>query len=479
MQNYYGRDRIDFQGSKSMTAQQNCYIPNVYFIGNVNLHLQLPTTLTWPTPVSADDYFTMAEGWGFGCIRELSYYLGASSVANVQISGESNLMIAMQTCETSEKRRRVYYGAGKFLWSGNNSAFVDYNIEGREVLAEPADGLNVFRNIAIGTSVLSGGSIVPGAVFTSSADAWAPFVAAVVPVRLPWPNLLGGDLRRLPFDTRVLNQPINVVVQFRLPSVHTTIAEQDVRTWCRTATIMELQMQQIELSDKSLSLRDDLLARPEYNVCLPFQYCQTMVFNLNALNNTIGTWETSAPQNITSFMNADLTTIIFGYQEGVATNEFGNKNSFVELDNFAVKLNGTTFFWYNNKNYSSIQSQILIGDSDMDHPETLASENNPLSDASAIYFRRRGLGIYEVDFTRWRALQNESHMQNSVRFTNMTMQIYLGVTRNSINYNSVTAAGTTAPLPVASLQGQLVCTYLYNSVFQAGGHGGTSELFTT
>lgn len=481
---YFGKDRINFQGSNSLTQQQNVYIPNRYFAGNTFLNVQLAgEALTWaPAAAGTQQYFCMEQGWGFSIIGRLMYYLGASNVVNVSISGETNLALALAPCETREKRIQLLQQAGKWMfsrpsaWGGAGS--VNGNVLGSE-LAAPLPGSLLFRNA---TNVVS--STVSGIEQLNVAD--PRFLHALVPIRLPWAstNAMQG---RLPFDTNLLNQPINVQIEFRPPPVRTQdtffVGGNAFATICGNAAEMNIQYEQTELIDKSLSLRTELLQHPDFNVGLPFQFLQSMPFlskytQYTSIVAPVALTTTAQKFNITSMMNADLTTLILQVQEPVNAALYGNKADFVELNDIILELNGQEFTVFQKDNYYGVNAARQIGAVSLQHPvlnrtNTLATaQQGAAADGPLCYMK--DIGIYEINMSRLRALANESHLVNVPRFTNQTFQISYTIPPA---VNSKCTAASLEPLNT-EISYTAHLTYLYNGVFQVGGSGGASKLFT-
>lgn len=487
---YFGKDRIDFVG-KSLTSQQNCYIPNRYMAGNCYLNVQLKgKELTWINDVRGGGrrpYFCMEQGWGFSIIGRLMYYLGASNVVNVAISGETNLALALCACETQEKRLQLLDMAGKWIFSRlsgslNNGAIaaITGNSVGGSMIASPSQNKLLFRsntNVSIdGTYGARVGNIVDDRL-----------LHALVPLRLPWAstNALQG---RLPFDTNLLNQPINVQIQFRPPPIR-TLAEfftsNPFTAMQGDADQLNLQYEQTELIDKSLSLRTELLQNPDFNVGLPFQFLQSMPFQApyqQFTTEAMTVIATNSKVNITSMMNSDLTTIILQLQEPVNAGNGGNKADFVELNDIVLELNGQQFCVYQVDNYYSAQATRQLGAVSLQHPVMLRNNVDPAAnqDWNADGYNygaaciTKDIGIYEINMSRLRSLANESHLVNTPRFTNQTFQISFTIppSVNSQCYNYSAPQRSTVQNYTAHL------TYCYNGVFQVGGGGGASKLFT-
>lgn len=490
---YFAKDRIDFQGSRTLDSQQNVYIPNRYFAGNVWLNLRLNPNPMWRTAAFEDDtqpYFCMEQGWGFSCIAALTYYLGASSVSNVTIDGVSNLSVALAACETAEKRQTMLDYAGQFLWSSKNNVNEPGALGN---LAPPANAKLLFRNF---TDFDSGTAAVEGVTINSGRD--ARFTNALVPIRLPWASTCHLQ-SRLPFDTNLLNQPINVQIAFRKPPIRTLsdffTAETDpYGTMATVADTMQLVYEQVELIDKSLSLRDDLLAQPDFNVSLPFQFFQTMSYPAT-YTSSLGAG--NPKYNISSMLNSDLTTILFSLTEPVNLTQYGNYADFVTLNDLTLELNGQQFSVFQVNNYTPFSASRQIGAPGVPyHPVLLRTNNNAAAaqtaNAAAVpaqvvvgnspkdgpVYMNKELGVYEFNMSMLRALMNESHLVNTPRFTNQQFQVSFTIP-NAFNARCFQYGITDASASSVPVSYRMNITYCYNAVFQVGGAGGTSTLYTT
>lgn len=469
---YFGKDRIDFQGSKSLTSQQNVYIPNRYFAGNVFLNLQLQgDQLKWLSSGlnALEPFFILEQGWGFSVIQTLTYYLGASSVANVSISGESNLAMALAACETNRKRQAILNGAGLFLFSRPTTSSSPNGLINFANICPPAQNQYLFRS---NTNIIT--DVDVGDYWDNTPS--PALLHALVPLRMPWASTcrLQG---RLPFDTNLLNQPINVQIQFRRPPVRTKDAFFQTNNAFTTITSfaqdMNLQYEQVELIDKSLSLRDELLAQPDYNVGLPFQFTQSMSF---PARHTLNLGLSNNPVNITSMLNADLTTIYLALKEPTNEQQYGNNSDFVELNNLTLSLNGQQFSVFEVSNYYPVSAIRAIDDATVDNHTVMFrdagsnADSDAFSDGAYIY---KQIGIYEINMSLLRAIMNESHLVNTPRFTNQTFQVRFTIPK------SIASRAFFYEDDDAEVAYQLYTTYCYNSVFQIGGSGGTSTLYTT
>lgn len=486
-QAYEGKDRIQLSG-KFFGQQQNAYVPSVYFVGNLFLRILLNgANLIWPTPAEGAEgsLFCLEGAWGYSLIATLTYYLGSSSVGNVTMQGFTNLALALESCDTAEKRAVMLHAGGKFLCARPTPPpYGSFGIAGGDALsttiASAAPGQKVMRrsgNLDPVTQNMR--NVVDNRLYS-----------ALVALRAPWASL-GALYTRLPFDTTLLNQPMNFQIAFgQLPIRYSAdflaapATSVPMLAFQEEAAEMTLQMEQFELTDKSMSVRNELLAQPDYNVCLPFQYTQSMTFpcKYQAPGDDESLTILSAKGkavNITSFMNSDLTTVILGVREQVNVLPQGNKCDFLELQDVVLMLNGTDFTVYESDNYNAMQTAKRLGGAEVNHvvmsraaePPPFPSLPEAYNAITALPLIEKPLGLYAIDMSARRALANESHLLNTPRFTNMTFQVAFNIPKYL--YSSVTNL-----VPSQSYDFTLCTTYCYNAVFEIGGSGGTSKLYT-
>jgi hypothetical protein len=235
----------------------------------------------------------------------------------------------------------------------------------------------------------------------------------------------------------------------------------------------------------------ELLAAPDFNVGLPFQFLQSMTFPVPRFTSEAE--DNRVTVNITSMMNADLTTIYFGVRSdvdsspsGIITNPSGNRYNqmaYQELLDIEVTLNGQVLHRYDSTTYDAFQSAMCIGPVYAQVASWIPDDTAGGGGAGEGLASLAGIVpacIYEINFTRLRAMAIESHMMNSPRFTNQTMQISFSL-RNSVANRKGWAYGVVGGVDGRYKQSSsftLVTAYSYNAVFLVGGSGGNSKLYT-
>lgn len=497
LQETFGKDKITMNGSL-MGSSPTAFIPSVLFANTTYLILQLPDlrynrVSTVHGDVPPYEYppnrTCFPHGWGFWAIRDIILYMGASSIAQIQIDCYANFMYAMACCETNGKRQAVLDGAGLFL---DDSAAFSPIYGGYPALANgEVDTFSYFRRKRTEFRVpLFEGINLPDAVEDNSR--YYPDVNlryAAVPIRLPFSSVFALE-KRLSMDTKLSTQPIQITVALREVSNFAVIPNPATKFYDYAADMtvtqvppsynsfesVSLQLWQQELSDKSLSLRNELLAMPDFNVGYPFQYIQSWS---TSLAKNLVTTGNEVLCNISSIINSDLTTFFFMLVADVEENgqgQFFAPLRGLKLYDISLMLNGQIYFRFEGDIYETVTAPkqldypfplVFAGmggyGSDNSQPEQVRlSSTAPLAPS---YF-------YEMNNSKLRAVVNEAHMQNTARFTNQTWQLRFKVDGN----DGRTSYGN----PVANDYGSftLHVMYTYNAVFLVGGDGGTTKLVT-
>lgn len=466
----FAKDRI-VMNNFSMDASPSAYIPSVLFAGTVFWIAKLNQGAEWDTTMLADasTAFVAPHGWGFAALNQIIVYMGASTIAQIQISAMTNYLVNAATCETASKRKAMLDGAGRYL--------------------NPIDPKSM---MALGASAVSGvkqkfwrlkhyGSFFNVA---SQSGYFSAMSQCVVPIRLPWSSMAALD-KRLSLDCKLSTQPIQITLYGNGPTDFLTMGsyvQTQIGTSWDSSTI---QLWQEELSDKSLSVRNELLAMPEFNVGYPFQYAQSIPFDIIAPSDN-GTSAQEFVMNITSIINSDLTTFLFNVtwsgrtepQNGQCCPLYGEL-----LTDITLLLNGQRFFGFNEDCYQFVTLAKQLDDPNqvgMLMPGQNPSFPPSVGTAGTTGFFVSG-NIYEFNNSRLRSIISEANLQNTARFTNQTFQLSFKINRDLfyLSEAGTTASATSYATGVSKKTGyRLNMTYLYNAVFMIGGDGGTTKLIT-
>lgn len=472
----FNKDRIALNNF-TMGSTPSAYVPSVLFANTVFWVVSFDAdVIAFPNPLTAateaDYLMNIPEGWGFAALKNIIVYMGASSIAQIQISAITNFLICCATCEVKSKRDRMIEGAGRYL-----------NIFD---MKSP-----IFSNVAPGVSLFGTSNYGQYYTDTTVGSSWsnAPWLAqAVVPLRLPWSSMAILD-KRLSLDTKLSTQPIqitlatNVLSDFSVMTDYmaTNVFGRGANAW-KSSTI---QIWQEELSDKSLSVRNELLAMPEFNVGYPFQYAQSIPFEVSTVGQQdTGQSSVKFTMNITSIINSDLTTFLFNVTWAGRQNTTPSSGQYCplygeELINIELLLNGQRFFAFDQDDYSFVTLAKQLDDPR--YQVVIPSQNTTVQTASYVGWEAQG-NYYEFNNSRLRAIIAESHMQNTARFTNQTFQLSFQINRcNFFLEDAGAAAGEAYAYNAGVLTNAgyvLNMTYLYNAVYLIGGDGGTTKLIT-
>jgi hypothetical protein len=466
-QSTFAKDRITFNNF-AMDSSPSAYIPSVLFAGTVYWIAKLNVQAKWGANAESNkDYFLAPSGWGFAAINSIIVYMGASTIAQIQISGMTNYLVNAATCETMGKRVSMLDGAGRYLNPKDK----------RSIMAGLSNGKAFWRLKSYGN--FFNNQDTQGDAF------FEPMCQAVVPIRLPWSSMAALD-KRLSMDCKLSTQPIQITLvgnspsQFLLMSNNVSVASIGT-TWDSSS----LQLWQEELSDKSLSVRNELLAMPEFNVGYPFQYAQSIPFDILSQTNTGQTSDVFV-MNITSIINSDLTTFLFNVTWSGRTDPSKGQPCPLYgelLQDITLLLNGQRFFGFEEDCYQFVTLAKQLDDPNQ-YGLFMPSSNaiNMGATSTSDGFRVTG-NIYEFNNSRLRSIISEANLQNTARFTNQTFQLEFKINRD-LYYLDTLASGSTAttgayqPGTSKTSGYRLNMTYLYNAVFLIGGDGGTTKLIT-
>lgn len=450
LQNYYAKDRIA-ANTNVVGASPTFYLPSVLFCGNVNWVCTLPDANYIG---EGDMMYNQPHGWGFFAIKNLLIYMGASTVPQLQINSYANFMFAMACCETEGKRFTVLTHAG--IPATNRQINQGVSSPMAECPNANYNTTKLFRAKQSNDFYLA----------DAATPSWKQLRTAIVPLRMPWTSMCALD-KRLSFDLKLSTQPIQIVIETNPPNSFLSFSRTYWGTTLDTFEESTLQAFQQELSDKSMSVRNELLAMPQFNVSLPFQLPQSIPFTITGTDS--GATNQEFKMNITSIINSDLTTMLFMVTQQPGSARGRQDYSVIVggpqapaygeiLEELELHLNGQQMFRFPVNGYDGIV-QCLHMDSTKPIVTCFGTNTG----------YRLPSNIYELNFGRLRSIVSESHMQNTPRFTNQTFQLFFKINRD-LNWPGI--------LPADRKNFQLNMVYLYNAVYLVGGDGGTTKLIT-
>lgn len=476
MQATYAKDRIVLNNF-TMGSTPSAYIPSVLFAGTVFWQIELPD-IFFPSNIQSDNtnswYMCIPHGWGFAALQNLIVYMGASTIAQIQISAMTNYLINAACCETAGKRKLMLDRAGQYL------NLQDYN----SVIAPAKNSGYVWTEQYMGSYYRPHGTETPGKKYNY---AGTPSIKhAVVPLRLPFSSMAVLD-KRLSLDTKLSTQPIQITIQTSLPNQFMWLGSGIAAAMGNQFADSSIQLWQEELSDKSLSVRNELLAMPEFNIGYPFQYAQSIPFEVLAVNDS-GTSDFIFTMNITSIINSDLTTFLFNVTWDGRTDPNGGQLCPLygeQLFDIELLLNGQRFFFFDRDSYPAVTLAKQLDDPRQTFLQMPSGNYIPThSDYSKHFFAFETAGnIYEFNNSRLRSIVAEDNLQNTARFTNQTFQLRFRINRDAFYFAKDSTSGYSGSQEYSpgywKNSGYTVnMTYLYNAVFLIGGDGGTTKLIT-
>jgi len=463
----FAKDRITLNNF-SMDASPSAYIPSVLFAGTVFWVAKLNQGAKWSNVKPSDtgnagkQAFVAPSGWGFAALNQVIVYMGASTIAQIQISAKTNYLVNAATCETANKRRLMLEGAGRYLNPDDK----------RSIMAAYDDGKSYWRLKSYGAFYET----------TASGSTFTAMTQCVVPIRLPWSSMAALD-KRLSMDCKLSTQPIQITLFGNGPTDFLTMGS-EVSPQIQTAwDVSTIQLWQEELSDKSLSVRNELLAMPEFNVGYPFQYAQSIPFDIIAQGDS-GNTSYEFVMNITSIINSDLTTFLFQVDWSGRRDPGNGQNCPLYgelLTDITLLLNGQRFFGFDEDMYKYVTLAKQLDDPNQDGIIMPAANTNIPSATAQSTGWYVSSNIYEFNNSRLRSIISEANLQNTARFTNQTFQLSFKINRDLyyLTADVDTEASTTYAKGVSKKNGyRLNMTYLYNAVFMIGGDGGTTKLIT-
>jgi hypothetical protein len=520
MQETFAKDRITMTSQNFQTAA-SAYIPSQLFAGTVYWVAQIPdvVSVVGGAARSVNDTdngafrFHAPSGWGFNALQSIIIYMGSANIAQIEIDWYANFLVAMACCETKGKREAMIEAAGRYLDNYTSTTLIRQVEQGVVATAFPQAGQSILR---LGLNrqdelFAAQAGITPVQNSGVVQSYFLPMTTVCVPIRLPFTSMCALE-KKLSLDTKLLTQPIQITLQTKpFTSIFQVGNRLSYGNQWQNST---LQIWQEELSDKSLSVRNELLAAPQFNVGYPFQYIQSIPFTFPTTDNGEPNMTyngamfngQSVTMNITSIINSDLTTMLImvtngcrsssaPFTPGALVNDYSQfcplKGE--QISNIQLLLNGQRFFAFDQgvyegvslcKQLDEVTTDILMPGENINTREMSCNQGLNIVNGSQLTQHVTKTHIYELNFSRLRALCCESHLQNTARFTNQTFQLTFNVERSNdyilkpgpsdvltglsyANWKTITSNGMS-----------LHMAFCYNGVFLIGGDGGTSKLVT-
>ncbi len=367
-------------------------IPNDQFIDCVILHLTLPAIVANQS---------ICRGWGYNIIQSLAWTLGSSNSTQIYLQSDSIFQYIMGQCESSEKRLELF------------------RLAGEEILAPQVP--------PVGED--------------------APLVEAFIVLPLPFSSVCN----KLPLDTTMLQNNINIQIQFKS---NPACIYGGTGTMPTAFTTCEAIYRMGKLSDQSKSLRREMIMQPSLMYCYPFIHAQA--FQPPSFPGARFSDGSEVQLDLNTFANADLLAISFYVVKNTdkQPTALSTPNPFNCADIYNVKLTyaGQTLFNYPSKMYRL--TNMLCGDQEASAiPSSIVLAGNVQPFSS---FPHDGYMVW-FDFSRLRSVCMMDHLFNTWRLTNQTLRL---------TFNTPLGSAT---------QYTAYCTYFYNGCAEL--QNGTSAIY--
>lgn len=377
---------------RSLTSTQfgsssSVNLQNENFVNEVYLFAELPNLVANQT---------LSRGWLYSAIREVEYVIGASS-SSFTIQGESLFALAMGQCHTEEERSELI------------------QLAGHEYLAP----------------------------VTAPAGKDAPRITGQILIPLPWSSHC-YDRLGLPSD--LLSSNIVITIRFNDSSAifGGTGARPD------SFTKLELQTREGVLTDKSKSLKYQMLKDPSLIYNYPFIHCRqfSQVFTGYRESENV-----KSQVNLQGFIQSDLLGIIVQViKNSDLSSTSSNAPNALNLDditNVELTYNGIPIYRANYDAWKLYNMHGIHGSSGYGYsviaPGTTAPFNSSPTSCHLLF----------IDFSRIRSACLPDRMFNTFRVANQT----LNLTFNTSQSDSYTC----------------FCTYLYNGIISL--QSGVSQVY--
>ena len=362
----------------SFGSTSSVSIPNSSFLEGLTLYAELPA-------LGANQF--LPRGWLLNSIESLSFILGSSNVSQLTINSSTHAQMYMAGCETQEKRLKALRLAGEEYSAGVAQA--------------------------------------PGTINR-----------AQVQLQLPWSRIT-ALCKKLPIDTSLLSNPI--IIQIRLKPQNEIIGGAGFASAPNGFSVAKVYATQIDLMDKSMSLKNFMYQEPSLSYNYPFIFTQSFTIDIQNSNTT------PVNTNLLTIINADLVGISFAViDQANLTAGVGGVNALSPFNYQRVKdvlltFNGLVF-------YDAPGDASELYDL-QDYPGTGMIPYSVVTGGGAGPYitNPKDVRVTYMSLTRLRNTMFCDHFQNSIRISN-----------NALNLSFVGESNNPA---------RVFVTYYYNAVF--------------
>jgi len=360
-------------------------IPNSSFLSGLYLYLEIPAL-----PFGC----YLPRGWGLNLINQISFILGSSNVSQLSLSGQSHAQMAILGCETAEKR----------------DAFL--RLCGEEVTTEQP----------------------PGTINR-----------AYVQLQLPWSRICALN-KKLPFDTNILNSPIIIQLQTKQKAeIFTGSGIFNAPNQLQAGRVLA---NQIDLEDKSFSLRLSMMKDASLIYSYPYIFTQSLVQEINGSNVDVQNYV------LNGLINADLVGISFSVlRKDRATSGVNGANAlspfcYDKVQDVQLTYNGLVLYDAPGRMCELYDLQDSVGNGVMPMSCLTAGGAGPF-----VTFPFNAY-VHYISLQRIKNTQFLDYFQNSIRIANNALNLGFRTPENTNYY--------------------LYITYFYNACFTV--NQGTSSL---
>lgn len=357
----FGRYTVDLT-SLAFGGSSNLIIPNNSLSSHLILRIILPNVVLNQT---------LPWAWGYSLIKSVTYLMGSSNTAQLELSTNGIFHTIMGECETSEKRNELVRLGGELITTPTTQNPVAY-------------------------------------VF----------------IPLPFSSICGLK-QKLPFDTTLLDNPIQIQIAFNeASSIYGGSG-----TLPGSVVSAKAILRQGDMTNKDQGLKAILKANPDLHYSYPFIHKQVF----NAGQNYPGSVAPATPISITlqSIINSDLVGLSIS---AVPTSKLSNPSgtscpsplAYSKLSNVKLLFNGNVMYYAPDESHRLINMFSGAG-SGIFHTATVTD-----SAVAPFAVQPYDVNIIYVDFARIRSICFDGQYQNTWRVGNNALTLELNTPTNEI-----------------------------------------------
>lgn len=357
--------------SSSFGSSSTIAIPINEFVDNFLLHLRLP---------NIQENESLAPGWGYRMLNNISYSLGASNTTQIVLQKDAILQAIFAQCKTEEKRSEIMRLSGQGF---------------------------------LGPALAGIGEDIP------TIDS---YLTLPIP---PFSDVCG----HLPFDSTLLANNINITITFES---NPNIIYGGSATHPQSFSIAECMMRQGKLSNQSASIRAEMVNSPNLKYSLPMTHLQYWSSSSFAGKRRS---DGQCQVELNTFSNADLCGVSFWVIRDDFKNPTANftPNPYVtdNISDVLVTFGGSTLFNFPGESYKL--TNMLVGEQNASY-----FHNQLMVGNSALTFAASPVDCYMVflDFARVRSACLPGQLMNVWRIPNNQIRLNFSTSQGpTVNYS--------------------------------------------